>query len=413
MKLFSSDIDNLRLASPAMSGKRFVSAFLDYLFLFALGIGFFYASYAITTASSAYQNATATVQNEIAYYNQAVQETHLVRFEADGSTRVDNEIDIIKIAAKNIVLYYNDCLKNGKETGFAEKPAAAFKEAEDQEASFTSDNVAYFYTVYVPAHNDNNDLMTFTASSEATFVSLQKSAFGTSFVYFVSTGDSTLPILSQSYALALNDYLYKGLNSDVGKAVYTAFYNAYSSLFEDAENIFLNGKTYHSGRYQDYVSAHMKEAGLVADDLLIAMSVSYLCLVLLRFLLKDGRTLGNLILGLGYTRIDRSEMGVKENLLRIPLEYFMATQTSILLMGLPPFSFSYSELYVPLWSWGAFEPTLLVFFLIGMAVGFLNLGFAFFSHERRSLTDYLSKSILLDKNHVNEEDTDSPEEGPR
>jgi uncharacterized RDD family membrane protein YckC len=407
MRITHSDIDIFRRASPAKASKRFVSLFLDLVLAFFLTGGLFYGAYGLVKTLPDYQESASTVQTEIAYYNDLIETTHLVVFEDKAdSTRYDSDVLSLKAAARQIVLTYDTLKASGTLGDFAE-PTGAETEAEGEEASYVTDNVAYFYTQYVPLHNANDDLLDFGGlTPEAYYIKTLKAAFGDNASLFVYGGEA-MPYLTLYAAEHVNAYLYGGGSDDVGKGFYEDFYYAYDALLSGGEDLVLNGASYHATHFEAYLSARDEQAALVADALIASIVLSYLLIVLLpQLLFRDGRTIGRLILGLGVIDKEKKEIRPWQIAVRSLLGVWGFWNLAFLLPVLPPFNFDYSCVFLDFLTIGSFGISLALADLVIALLALANGSFILLTHDRASAMDWLTRSVVVDKRHLDEPDVD-------
>ncbi len=407
MRIFHSDIETFRRASPAKASKRFVSLFLDMILAFFLADGLFFGAYAIVAAFPDYQASVSAVKNEVSYYNDLIESTHLVIFEdKENSTRYDPDVLSLKNAARQIVLTY-DTLKASDALGDFAEPREAETEAAGEEASFATDNVAYFYTQYVPQHNDGNDILDFGGlTPEAYDISVLKAAFGSNSSLFVYDGEK-MPYLTLYAAEHINSYLYEGGTDDVGKGFYEDYYYAYDAMLSNAENLVLSSASYHSNHFVVYLSARDKEASLLADALLASLSLSYVLIVFLpQLLFKDGRTFGRLVMGLGLRDENRKEIHPWQLLVRSLFGLAGFWVLALLIPVMPPFNFDFTCVFLNFVTIGSFGVSLALLDLVIAFLAVANGCFILLSHYRVSAVDLLTKSAIVDKKHLDEPDTD-------
>ena len=145
MQLFASNIEILRRASPAKASKRFVCCAIDMMIVFFVALLIFSGLYSITKRTSSYLEAKQIITEEIEFYQNFTEESHLVQY-IDGS-RCDS--DIIVFENINRAIYHSYItFGNVQQPDFIienDHPVANYGEA-----SLESDNVAYFYVNYVP-----------------------------------------------------------------------------------------------------------------------------------------------------------------------------------------------------------------------------------------------------------------------
>ena len=73
MRIFKSNYDLLKRASPAKPGKRFVSFFIDLMVVFLLSTLLFLGGKAIVTSTNEFTTNETNVKEEVKYYNNFIE----------------------------------------------------------------------------------------------------------------------------------------------------------------------------------------------------------------------------------------------------------------------------------------------------------------------------------------------------
>lgn len=434
MKIFDSKIDLLRRASPAKSGKRFLSWCLDALIVFLMGYFIFLAGYnGIVKNLESYKNFETTIKEEISYYNDFIEETHLVSFttnENNEKIRLDNDLMCLN-NIKGLIRASYDLGVNGVDNiGYEDywKDLNVTSEELDGNAdhsnaflgtatNFDNDNIAYFYTNYVPKHNTNNDFIDFKGKDPRTYFAYDvfKNMLGNSYsVYFsdIKEDSLTFPRLKAEYASSMFTYLIRSETSEVGKQTYSNIYTIYDNLESKAEEIVLNSKTYYKEHYVKFVNANNGEVYQIVITILLSFIVAYLIFVLaFIFFFKDGVTVGRFALSLAIIGNNGEKIKWYIALLRGLIDLVFFLPLMILVGIMPPFGGTFLYLNISLFSIGTFSVNLFMILTAIFCLSLVNGIFILLSHYHRSLEDLIFKNTVVDIKHLDEEDIDERSEG--
>ena len=411
--------DLLSRAAPAKRNLHFLSYLIDIILVAIVSYLLFLGGRAIVINSDEYKNNSATYESEITYYQDMITDAHLaVYLNRDQYLLADDEDLSIKMAISQILLSYSH--DNPTTPDFSENPLDKLKEIyvgsfyEDcfVEASFANDYISRFFIEYVPAHNENEELVHFDGVEPSAYtIAFYKRHVSKyekiKFIYTVD--DSALPYLRTDVANEIYKYLVKadGYNRDC----YDGFVEFYTAMLTSGENIVFSAKSYQSSHYQTYLSSRQKITQLTNIVLLISIFVAhYIAIFLPQMIFKDGRSIGKILLRLGTINVDKSEMELWKKILRSFLAAISNIYIAFFLVLLPPFNGASLVLYLPFITIGSFDITLfniiIVLFLLSSINGIVML----LSHDKRSITDFIFKTITVDVTVLDEPDYDERDE---
>lgn len=411
--IFKSDINRLKRASPAKAGKRFASFFIDFVIVIGMAFLVFLAARPIIENSDSYKKASDTVRTEIDYYNDLVADTHIVEF-IDEEKKERKDYDIMVLENINRAVYQSYlAFGNEQETRFVIEEgstAASFGRAD-----LTTDNVAYFYTQYVPS---NGQIIDYGGRSALEYLYyLYESSFYTNRTMFTFDEKLGIPTMNTRTAYSIYHYLY--VNEDdtdgqQGKAYYDVYYNAYSSMLERAESLLIRSEPYHTEHYEVYRQSLYLQGRLMNVGLIISILIGYLIAILLpKLLFKDEKTIGRLILGLG-TIHHKDEFVTTPIILTlvksIPGIIGFLTCAVVLYM-FPPFVGVFDSMVYPLITIGSFSVSFLIIILIISIVAVINSCFSLFTHLKQCLLEMVTKTYLVDIHYLDDTDLDDQYEG--
>ena len=384
--------------------KRFVCCVIDMVLVALVAELIFMGLLQITRSTSAYNNATTAINEEIEYYERLTEQTHIVEY-VEGE-RVATDVTVLKNLCRAICLSYQVFGNN-------QQPDFSFDASHDVMKggvhSPENDNVAYFYTRYLK----NNPSV--SVQTEDDLFGIYKRAFGddAQFMFTFNKEVSELPVLNTQVAYYLFHYLFIDSSDSIGQTgatYYQSYYNAYSNMLEEAEMLVLNSEPYYSTRYLRYRQAYCAEARYVNITLVISIILACLIVLLVpKYLFGDGRTVGYRLLGLGVLRTDGS--GIKWY---VPLVKTLAAAVgfipiAFILYLFPPFSGGYEAMFVPVTveSRISLAITVLVISVIG---GIVN-AFGLFTNKRQNLINLIFDDLVLDSSRPYEGEEESVRQG--
>ena len=349
-------------------------------------------------------------------------EAHIAEYlDRDNNLIADDEDLTIKMAISQILLSYSH--DNIESPEFAEDPSTKLKKTFNGDfysdcftnTTFDNDYISRFFIEYVPGHNQNNELVDFEGKDATAYVvsyyKTRASKFGNiKFIY--SADDSEIPYLKTSVA----NEIYKFLVRDEGydRSAYDSFISFYTQMLDDCENRVFSAPSYQNGHYKDYLA--YRQNVIVATDvtLIIAIMLGYYIAVFLpQMIFKDGRSLGKIFMRTASINTDKSETELWKNVLRSVLGALSSLYIAFFLALLPPFNGASMILYLPFFSIGTLDITLLNIIIIIFTLTAANGVFMLFTHEKRSLTDLIFKTITVDVTLLDEPDYDEKDEASR
>ncbi len=409
----------LRNAYPVKTGKRFISFFIDAvlftLVAFLLSLGFF----PLMKATSMYRNAESSVQEEIRYYNNYIEDTHLVSFtDEEKTTRKDSDILVFENMAKAIYLSYQTFEENSGNKQYSDYVIKAdSKLAQYGPASLTNDDVSYFYTVYVPSVQNTEKhpgtIIAFQGENTTLFVNnlYKNSAMGEFFSY----GEmNAMPVMYSNISYSLFVYLTEK-KSDVNESVYNAgegyystFYSAYHSMLQSAETLCIKDEPYYSEHYLNYRKQIATQGRMMNLGLLLSLVLSYLLSILLpKLLFRRGQTVGRKCLSLYLTDPDGEKIPWYVTAVHSILGVFGYLPVAFLLYLFPPFSGVYDSLFTPFVG----NVALIWFLAIPAFLIMANYIPSLFFAERETLLEMVFKVRLKDKRDIGQAEDREIESG--
>lgn len=408
MNLFQSNNVLLSRASPVKPGKRFVSFFIDFLIVFLISYLVFLGAFEITKNTTQYKSAGQVINDEIAYYVDLAEDSHIVEYlEKDTATRKDYDMMVIENCNRAIYRSYL-VFGNAQEPNFIIDDNHAVTKY--GKATLESDNVSYFYTKYIP-NNPDRKIVDFDGKSPTTFLNdLYKNAFGENKSMFTFDSENAdIPTLNTQSAYYLFCYLYnQGEESqrDKGSDYYVKYYNAYEYMLSEAENLLIKSEPYFTQHYLVYRDSYYNQGRYINLTLIASVMVGYLIAILIpKILFKNERTIGRLIMGLGLLTIDNKHSKWYTILFKSILGMVGFVTVISLVYFLPPFNGIYDFMMMPLFANSSNFNLLSLIFILILITGALYVS-TLFTHYRTSLIDILFKEKLVDKKYIDEGDND-------
>lgn len=416
---FKSVSDLLSRASPAKANFHFLAYLIDLVLVAVVSYLLFLGGMAIADNNSTYQSYNANYEAEITYYQDMVVEAHLSEYlDRDNHVLADSEDLATKMAISQILMSYSH--DNPSSPEFYEDPIEKLKQTyvgsfySDcfEPISFGNDYVAQFIIDYAPTHNENNELIPYAdrTPTEYTIAFYKRHAAKHDKIRLVYTEDnSVIPYLRMDFANSLYKYLVKAEGNT--RDAYDTFVSFYSGMLTDCQDRVFKAPSYQNGHYVDYIKNRQAITQVADSILLVAIFVGYYIAVFTPMMIfKDGRSLGKIVLRLGSINIDKSETEWWKVALRSVLTAISNMFIAFFLVLLPPFNGASLILYLPFISIGSFDITLLNISIAIFIIASINGIVMLLSHEKRSLTDQLFKTVTVDVTVLDEPDYDERNE---
>ena len=404
MKLFNSNIGTLRRSSPAKPGRRFVCCVIDLLLVALVAELIFAGAFAITKSTPAYIEAQEKIKDEIDYYQQLTEETHIVEY-VDGQ-RVATEVVVLKNLYRAICLSY-------ERFGNYQQPDFTFDQGHDVTINGThspeNDNIAYFYTRYLK----NNP--TVDVETEEDLFEIYKRGFGDDAVFMFTFNKelSEIPVLNTQVAYYLFHYLFVDESDTVGQTgatYYEAYRRGYSNMLEEAEMLILQSEPYYSTHYRSYKEAYCAQARYTNIALTLSIFIAYLIVLLIpRYLFGDGKTVGYKLFGLGVIRTDGEPIEWYVPLIKTVLGAVGAISIAFILYLFPPFNGGYDAMFTPINPDSKVSLALVV--LITGCVAGIATAFGLFTHKKQNLLNLIFDDVVVDVHYLDEGERDETNQG--
>ena len=393
--MFESNIETLRKSSPARTGKRFVCWVTDMILVALLAELLFMGAFRIVQSTERNRVAEKIISDEIAYYEQLTEETHIVEY-VDGN-RVSTDVVVLKNLYRAICLSYEIF-------GSEQQPDFRFDAGHDVTINGThsleNDNIAYFYIRYLKANPDMN-----IEASDDVFEIYQK-AFGNdaAFMFSFNRDVSPMPVLNTQVAYYLFHYLFINASDSIGQTgatYYDAYYNAYATMLEEAEMLILQSEPYYSTHYANYKQAYCAEARYTNIALILSIFVSCIIVLLIpKYLFKDEKTVGYKLFGLGVIGTDGRANQWYVPLIKTILACVGAIPVAFVLYMFPPFNGGFEAMFVPVAVDSKISLALIIL-VITMIGGIVN-AFGLFTYRRQNLWNLIFGDIVVDSHYIDE-----------
>lgn len=395
MKIFEKNTEILKKSSPAKISKRFVCCVIDFILVALVAELIFTGLFQIAKNTSAYTDASSSVKDEIAYYEQLTEDTHIVEY-VDGK-RVSVDVIVLKNLTRAICLSYEIF-------GNAQQPAFTFDSGHDVTINGThsaeNDNIAYFYTKYLTGNPEIN------IQAQGDLFDIYKRSFGDNATFMFSfNGElSEIPVLNTQVAYYLFHYLYINGSDSIGQTgatYYQTYYDAYSNMLEEAEGLILQSEPYYSTHYRSYKEAYCSEARYTNLTLLLSIFIScFIVLLIPRYLFGDGKTVGYKMFGLGVIRADGEPVKWYVPLIKTVISCVGFIPASFFLYLFPPFKGGYEAMFIPVNPDTSISLAWIVL-IIGI-VGTVANAFGLFTAKRQSLLNLIFDDVVVDVHLIDE-----------
>lgn len=414
----------IKRASPAKPGKRFLSFCIDYVLVLLVSYLIFLLGYEVIKSNNSYVNAGNIVDQEIEYYNDFVEDTRIVEF-VDGE-RVDNQVTILKNACRAIYHAYQNTSSPDFVIPDSELHGSIINADGTEtitvssygEASLESDDVAYFYTKYVVENSDKQIVNYYNSTPLEYLYSIYNKYFDGYGIYANNNDGVSIPCLTPEAASKMYIYLFNQEmqvnNNDLWQECKDTFYNfmtGYKGMLDESENLLVRSEPYYSTHYVVYRKYYEMQGQYVNYGLLCSFSISYLLVMLLpKLLLRDGRTLGRLVMSLGVISNTSENIPWYATVIQSTLGVIGFMSTMLLIYLFKPFNGVYDFMMMPLLpslSWFTMGSLFLIIVIAAITIYISTL----FMHYKTSLVDLLTRCNVVDLKHIDEGDYDDQYEG--
>lgn len=389
---------------PAKTSKRFVCWVIDLILVALLAEVIFLGAFQITQSTSAYKDAQKTINDEIDYYEELTKETHIVEY-VDGE-RVTTDVVVIKNLYRAICLSY-EVFGNNQQSNF--QFDADHDVMINGVHSIENDNVAYFYCRYLK--NDPS----IKIEAEEDLFEIYKRAFGenATFMFSFNKDVSELPVLNTQVAYYLFYYLFINSSDTIGQTgatYYETYYNGYSSMLEEAENMILQSEPYYSTHYIEYMEAFSAEARYTNITLVISIFISCLIVFLIpKYLFKNERSISYKLFGLGVVNLNGEANKWYVPLIKTVVHCFECIPIAFILYLFPPFNGGFEAMFVPVNAQQKLSLAWVI--IIVMIISGISSAFGLFTGKKQNLLNIIFRDVVVDTHNLEEEESDEKNQG--
>ena len=388
--------------------RRFYAALINALLLIVVMFGASVLCNLILSNIDSYSTEIElTNQNRIACYKIS-EESKIYTFKENDDGQYDNLVAMDRLfeeyALSHILLSYE------KYPEIFDIYKIQVENSLDVEvASYTSDQLAYFYTEYATKY----DVVDFNGDDPRLYFikRIKDTSPKTDYWVFDERG-LEMPVLKGEFAVDLYRYLFGGEEDyQTGLTNYNYLATGFNQLWQQQAGELKNSERYRA--VHDKYMEHYANCSYVLDIAhIIAYIVSFAIVMLLPVLITKRReTIGNIVMKITTIRSDGYEMLTSDKLLRSSIELFLflpvVAVSTFFSGGL------YSGLYYPVIVIGEIGISFInicLFFLIFVFINIVMSGIK----EKRTITDLLSHTRVCDLRFdslVKESDSKSEGEG--
>lgn len=415
--------DLLSRASPAKRNLHFLSYIVDLLLVFIVSYLLFLGGRAIVDNTSGYKKNYAKYDEEITYYQDLIVEAHLAEYLDRDTHQIAEKEDLaVKMAISQILLSYSRDDGSVKEFDYdpTEKLKQTFTGTFYSDCfvpiAFENDYISKFIMEYAPLHNENNELIDYGDKEPLpytiSFYKRHASNFDKMRLAYQNDeeGNPTgIPYLKPEMAYKLFRFLVRENGSE--RTEYDAFVNFYSAMLEECEDAVFNSSSYQSVHYRDYLKYRQYTTQAVGVTLMLSIVLAYYLIVFLpQMIFKDGRSFGKIFFRLGSINTDKSEVQIWKLILRSLLASISCIFIAFFIVLLPPFYGSSMILYLPFITIGSFDITFINIVIVIFTLAAINGIVMLLNHDKRSVTDFIFRTVTVDVTMLDEPDFDENNE---
>lgn len=191
-------------------------------------------------------------------------------------------------------------------------------------ASYTNDNLAYFYVEYVPLHNENNNIVDFQGDNPKLYFYKQlKNTFVDLSMWVFDEKTYSLPYLDGYFAIDLYKYLFEDSNHQAGLTNYNLLAVSYQKLWEQEVDQLINSATFNI-HYQIYKENYASLSYIVNIICFSSYILTFLIVWLLpQLIFKDGQTIGKRLLKIRVVDKEGYPLMLHQNIIRNLILFFL------------------------------------------------------------------------------------------
>ena len=423
MKLFKSNIEILKRSAPAKMGRRFLAGMVDMLLVVFVAVLIMQGAFAITSSMDGYNATTKIVDLEIEFYNDLVEEAHVVEFVDDARVSADT------LAYKNVIrAIYRSYTTFGNQNFHFDtiyEKLGYTREALEKEILSGEDNITLFYTKYLPTKDPNGNIISMVGKTpDVVLEEAYQEAFRDDyFTFFAKHSEDMHPVMKEDAAFLIFHYLEQSNlgekldpNSERGKSYFQTYIEAYSYMLDKAEMAILKSEPYYTEHYLIFSEYQSIQARYINVGMLLSLFISCLIVLLLpKYLFKDGKTIGYKIFGLGVIKMNNEPTPWYVPLIKTLLEFIGLIGSSFVIYLFAPFNGVYDPMFLPfdfqladgIKYWVSLGGLILLTTILTVVVNCFGL----FTHYRQTLINLIFNDKVVDIKLIDQGDQDDKFEG--
>ncbi len=370
--------------------RRFYAALINALLLIVVMFGSSVLCNLILSNIESYSaEMELTNQNRIACYK-ITEESKIYTFKDNDDGQYDNLVAMDKLfeeyALSHILLSYEKYPKI-----FDIYKIQVENSLNVEVASYTSDQLAYFYTEYATKY----DVVDFNGDDPRLyFIKRIKDTSPKTDYWVFDERRLEMPVLKGEFAVDLYRYLFGGEEDyQTGLTNYNYLATGFNQLWQQQATELRNSERY-GAVYEEYLEHYATCAYVLDVAHIIGYIISFAIVMLLPVLFTKRReTIGNILMKITTIRNDGCEMLISDKFLKLSIELFLFLP----IVAISTF-FSgglYSGLYYPVIVIGEIGISFINICLFFLIFAFINVVMSGVK-EKRTITDLLSHTRVCD-----------------
>lgn len=362
-------------------GKKFSSNAIDFVIIFLLSVILSFVGYFSFSNTDYYKAQVSYINEQIDAINDLAIDAKLAKVDEDGEL-LDNASFFNYYLDSHILLAHSLDSASFDEQGISQTDIDMHIK-NTPVATYEVDSLAYFYVYYLDEYNGKSDI----EDKKLEFVNLLKEQDGVEKLY---SFDGDFPTLKSDVAINIFNYLYN--DDTLGYDTYSDVANAFTSVLNNSISIFQTLPSYIS-LYEQYDIGYKSLLDVINIILVISYSVSFILIYILPiFFLQDGQSLGRKFTHTILVSVDESKIKPISVVIRYLFNYityfFMTFFIAFIFSGVDSLLYASFPFYI--------------FPLISFILCMVNVIFALVNKKVNSLTDVMSRSMLLIAREVKE-----------
>lgn len=382
----------------APTKKRIYSSLLDSLFLMVLSFCCIISGNEIFKNTSSYKNRYDVLESHRIECYKIEEEAHIYSFSENESKDYIKPDDMNKVFARyayaHILLSYDKDPLTFVKFNINVEDLEGFSQ---ERASFSVDQLAYFYMYYCPEYNTyngkTNDIVNFDGMEPKYYFikTLKDNEVGNIFLY---DSEDEFPYLKSEIACNVYRYLFNNEeNLENGLTSYNYLIQTFKTVWEK-QSAQLTASSRFLDNYKIYRENYQSLSYSISAISVSCYILAYLLILMLPSLILKGKTLGMWIFKLDIIDDEGYTLSIPQNIIRNLISLILFYPSMVITMFLA--GGNNSGWMYPLFTIGTTSVSMFNISAIMFILPIINLIFIITRHDKKSINDLLTSTHVVD-----------------